>query len=260
MIWIIIINIIAIIFWWLFFNCCDCHDRRIIMLIFIMISASDNVVSVGCQKVPGPKRQRSWGSQRFVHAVHTACSSMNLSENFRMIRAITGCVLAAGLHLHVGTALLLRESPELFGTVAWWFVDLIVEPLCIVGKQQLPHVRLVLLAHLRTESTFRACTQPAVVEHIKKAQDWCVPGTLNGISRLRVDYAERYRVEAGAHSVAADADQAEILHATVERTVQMPVDLFLSSAVCHAREVNLVKQHVLCRETHERNAVLELKT
>ncbi len=40
---------------------------------------------------------------------------------------------------------------------------------------------------------------------------------------------ERHRVEVGAHSVAAGADQAEILHAKVEHTIQM--GLFLPSAV-----------------------------
>ena len=164
-------------------------------------------------------------------------------------------MLAAGLHLDVGTERFLRETPELFGTVAGWFVDLIVEVLCVLGLQQLPHVRLVLLAHLRTESTTRVVTQPAVVQNGIKALDGCIPGTLNGISRLLVDYAERHRVEVGAHPAAANADQAEILHAKVERTIQM--SLFLPSAVCHAREVT---QHMRRRETHERNAVLELIT
>ncbi len=53
--------------------------------------------------------------------------------------------------------------------------------------------------------------------------------------------------------------QAEILHAKVERTIQM--NLFLPSAVCRARELRReVKQHMRCRETHERCAVLKLKT
>jgi hypothetical protein len=89
----------------------------------------------------------------------------------------------------------------------------------ILGLQQLPHVRLVLLVHLRTESTTCVVTQPAVVENGIKTLDGCVPGTLNGIRRLRVDYAERYRVEVGAHPVAANADQTEILQANVERTI-----------------------------------------
>jgi hypothetical protein len=61
----------------------------------------------------------------------------------------------------------------------------------------------------------------------------------------------------GTHPVAANAYQAEILHAKGERTIQM--DLFLPSAVssCHPREV---KQHMLCLEIHERHAVLDLKT
>ncbi len=164
-------------------------------------------------------------------------------------------MLAAGLHLDVGTERFLRETPELFGAVAAWFVDLIVEVLCVLGLRQLPHVRLVLLAHLRTESTTRVVTQPAVDENGIKALDRCVPGTLNGIRRLRVDYAERYRVEVGSHPCAANADQTEILHAKIERTIQM--NLFLPSAVCHACEV---KQHMRRRETHERNAVLELIT
>ncbi len=128
---------------------------------------------------------------------------------------------------------------------------------CVVGKKQLPHVLLVLLAYLGTETTFRACTQPAVVEQTIKSSDYCVPGTLNGlgISRLRVDYVERYRVEVGFHAVAADADHAEILYAKVECTIDMY--LFLPSAVCHAREV---KHHVGRRLTHEHNATLKLKT
>ena len=52
--------------------------------------------------------------------------------------------------------------------------------------------------------------------------------------------------------VAANADQTKILHAKVERTIQM--NLFLPSTVCHAREV---KQHMRRRETHERYAVFE---
>ncbi len=76
----------------------------------------------------------------------------------------------------------------------------------------------------------------------------------------RVDYAERYRVqryrvEVGAHPVAANAHQTEILHAKDERTIQM--NLFLPSAVCHVREV---EQHMRRRETHERYGVLELIT
>ncbi len=117
----------------------------------------------------------------------------------------------------------------MFGTVAGWFLDLIVEVLCLLGLRQLPHVRFVLLAHLSTDSTTRVVTQPAVVENGIKALDGCIPGNLNGIRRLRGDYAQRYRVEVGAHPVAANADQTEILHAKVERTIHWHPDEFVSA-------------------------------
>jgi hypothetical protein len=59
----------------------------------------------------------------------------------------------------------------------------------------------------------------------------------------------------GAHPIAANTNQTEILQAKVERTIQM--NLFLPSAVRHAREI---EQHMRRRETHERYAVLELIT